>query len=235
MNFIQYHVNVGVLKRLHSFLGFKMFIITGIESFTFKIFELRLINRGGFKMKRGKVKQIFQQFLIAVVVFSLICPGSLWAKREKAGATIIVTKEDGQVVEGELLQVEDDSLLLLIYETLAKVIISINEIEKIKIKQKSKVRKRTKTGALVLGIPAFALGCLLGAGYASISETPIQVGLISGGVILGVIGAVVGFGIGAGANINPGFSYPTYQVKGKSTNKKTKILEKLKKRARFKD
>ncbi len=89
-------------------------------------------------MKRRKVKQIFQQFLIAVVVFSLICPGSLWAKREKAGAKIIVTKEDGQVVKGELLKVEDDSSLLLLHESLAKVSINIQEIDNIKVKKKIK-------------------------------------------------------------------------------------------------
>ncbi|MCK5057930.1 MAG: hypothetical protein KAT34_14835 [Candidatus Aminicenantes bacterium] len=154
-------------------------------------------------MKRRKVKQIFQQFLIAVVVFSLICPGSLWAKKEKPGAKIIVTKVDGQVEKGELLKVEDDSSLLLISETresITKVLINIDKIDYIKVKRKSK----TLAGGLVVGAPAFALG------------------IRTGSSLLAAI--LTGIGFILGAFLCSGTYYKTYEVRGKLPSEKKDIL-----------
>ncbi|MCK5058168.1 MAG: hypothetical protein KAT34_16060 [Candidatus Aminicenantes bacterium] len=184
-------------------------------------------------MKRRKVAQIFQQFLIAVIVFLLICPGSLWAKREKAGAKIIVTKEDGQVVKGELLKIEENSLVLLIYETLSKPSISIDEIDYIKVSWKSKAGKGAKIGALVLGIPAFAIGivlCSIARGLEEMSRREvIPVVAIFGGIGTGA-GLLLGAGIGHAQS-----DYKKYQLKGELPSQIKKVLKKLKKKARFKD
>ncbi|MCK5058142.1 MAG: hypothetical protein KAT34_15930 [Candidatus Aminicenantes bacterium] len=178
-------------------------------------------------MERGKVKQIFQQFLIAVVVFSLICPGSLWAK--KKGSYMALTKLGGEVIEGELLRVKENSLLLK--TSTNGVTIDINEVDKIWITKKSKVGKGALIGALVLGIPAFALGLLLGFIGAGLEES----GAMADGILIGCAGTGAGllFGTFAGGVASRG--YKTYQLKGKSPDEIKYILWKLRKRARFKD
>lgn len=174
-------------------------------------------------MDRNKVKQVFQQFLIAVVVFSLICPGLLHAKKEKPGVYLIITKIDGQQVKGELLQVKDDSSLLLISETpasITKVSISINEIENIKVKKKSK----NQAGGLIVGAAGIGFGVLLSSISLMGTKRRMLVVAIAGGMGL-LVGSILGSGT----------YYKTYEVRGKLPSEKKDILNKLKKKARFKE
>lgn len=182
-------------------------------------------------MVRSRSKQIFQQFLIAVVVLSLICPGSLWAKKEKAGKEIIVTKEDGLQVKGELLKVEDNSLLLLIHESLAKVSIIVSEIDNIKVKKKSMAKNGAIIGALV---GCFFGGYLVYSIFNSLDEEQSIRYIIIGAAIGGGLGAAPGLIVGGLADGIAPNRYKTYQVKGKSPSEIKEILKKLKKKARFK-
>ena len=175
-------------------------------------------------MKRSEVKQIFQKLLMAVVIVSLICPWSLWAKKEKAGAKVIVTKEDSQQVNGELLKVEENSLLLLIHESLTKVSINIEEIGKIWIKRKSKTGK----GALIGFLGGGAAGCIIGS-----NSDDTLIGWELACLASGIVGALVGLFVGG----TFGYFSPRskeYQVKGKSPVVIKVIMKMLKKKARFK-
>ncbi|MCK4762793.1 MAG: hypothetical protein KAW12_11415 [Candidatus Aminicenantes bacterium] len=176
-------------------------------------------------MKESKVKQIFRQLLIAVVFFSLICPGNLWAKKEKVGATIVVTKVDGQEVKGELLKVKNDSLLLLVPESLAKVTIGIDEIDTIFIKSKSKKGNGGLLGLVAGGAVGFLLvnSALQGVNDGSEGIFP---------VVAGVGCAAVGFIIGSGLSRAASKS-KTYRIKGKFPIQIKSILKKLNKKARF--
>ena len=49
--------------------------------------------------------------LLGLIIFSLILPGNLQARKEKPGARVVVTKTDESVLEGELLMVKNDSIL----------------------------------------------------------------------------------------------------------------------------
>jgi hypothetical protein len=177
-------------------------------------------------MKRSEVKQIFQKLLMAVVIVSLICPWSLWAKKEKAGAKVIVTKEDGQQINGELLKVEENSLLLLIHESLTKVSINIKEIEKIWIKRKSKTGKGALIGSLSGGAAGYAIAYL---SYLDTKPFLWKLGCIASGMVGALVGLFVGGTIGY---YSP--SSKEYQVKGKPPDGIKMIMKKLKKKARFK-
>lgn len=167
-------------------------------------------------------------FLIAVVVFALICPGNLWAKRQKPGAQLRITKPDGRVIEGELLAVKQDSLLLMTLPSNTGVKIGFNEIEKIGIKRKSvdgRFWNGAFTGAVIFGALGFGLGY-----YASKIE---DYGNPAGdGIRLGYNSALLGgslFGLLEATREN----YKTIRVKGKSPSQIEKLFKKLKKRARF--
>jgi hypothetical protein len=96
-----------------------------------------------------KSRRIFQGVLVAIFVFTLICPGNLKAKKE--GAQLLITKRDGQVIEGELIRVDKNSILLMkVPDT--KVEIGISEIEEIVIKGKPGSGKEDRKGKSPSGI-----------------------------------------------------------------------------------
>jgi len=167
-----------------------------------------------------RYKRKYLRWLIPLVVFLLIYPGNLAAK--KKGAHLVVEKQDGQFIEGELLSVKENSLLVLTSGSETGVTIDINEIEKIKIKRKNKSGK----GALLGAGACLLIGSVVGANNSVLRD------YVGGklGVIAAVPGALIGGIIGT---MIPG-SYKTIQVKGKSPSEIKKIMEKLKEKARFK-
>lgn len=176
--------------------------------------------------KRKRIKQILQQFFIAVVVFSLICPGNLWAKREKPGAKVLITKLNGTKIKGELLKVEKDSLQLLVSETLNKVSIHINEIDNIEIKIESNFWKGALKGGLIFGVLGFGVSYYFG-------RVDNEDSAVEDGLRTGVRSVVPGILVGGLISAIPGF-YKMYQIRGKSPAKIEKIRKKLEKKARFK-
>jgi hypothetical protein len=173
-----------------------------------------------------RVKQILQQFFIAVVVFSVICPGNLWAQREKSGANVLIIKANGTKIKGELLKVENDSLQLMVSESLNKVSININEIDKIKIKRQNSFGKGGLTGSLIFGPLGFGVGYFFSRidGQGSYIKDGLNLGFrgaFSGALLVGLISATLG-------------SYKTYRVQGKSPSQIEETLNKLENLARFK-
>ena len=165
--------------------------------------------------------------LTLVIVVLLIYPGSLAAK--KKGAHLQVEKQDGQVIEGELLRVKENSLLVMTSASGNGVTIDINEIEKIMVKRKSEAGKGALWGALIGVGGGAVLGVIWGNALESEGANPVF-GAAIGGIVFGGVGALTGQIIGA---MIPG-GYKTIQVKGKSPSEIKKIMEKLKKKARFK-
>jgi len=166
-----------------------------------------------------RFKKKYLPLLTLPVVFLLIYPGNLAAK--KKGAHLVVEKQDGQFIEGELLSVKENSLLVMTSGSETGVTIDINEIEKIKIKRKNKSGK----GALLGAGACFLIGSVAGANNSVLRDN------VGGnlGLIAAVPGALIGGIVGA---MIPG-SYKTIPVKGKSPSKIKKIMELLKEKARF--
>jgi len=174
-------------------------------------------------MMRFKIKGF--QLLTLVIVFLLIYPGNLAAK--KKGAHLMVEKQDGQVIEGELLSVKQNSLLVMTSASGNGVTIDINEIEKIMVKRKSKFGKGALKGAIIFGVAGYGLG-----GWYALAidyEGSYKKYRIRSGLKGAALGALL---IGALSEIAR--DYKTIRVKGKSPSEIKKIMEKLKKKARFK-
>lgn len=126
-----------------------------------------------------KRKNGFKQFLALLVVFTLVCPGALSARKEKHGAWLKVTKQDAQVVEGELLKVTKTEIILMSLSE-SENTIPIGDVKIIEYQKKGKFL----TGAAIgLGLSAIAGGII---GHQFKNE---GIGT-SGGVI--VYGAILG-------------------------------------------
>jgi hypothetical protein len=168
-------------------------------------------------MNKKRLKQIFQQLLIVIVVFSLVFPVNLSAKRYKKGARLLVTKIDGQVIYGELLRVKENNLLLMTSAGKTGITINIYDIHKIRIKKKSKW--------WVGPVLTLSIGLIGGIAYREY----FVFGAITFGVIIGVPVGALGLIIGSLSGID---------TKIRVTPNKaeiTKILKKLKKKTRFKN
>ncbi|HLP59747.1 MAG TPA: hypothetical protein VK186_12985 [Candidatus Deferrimicrobium sp.] len=124
----------------------------------------------------------FKQFLALLVVFTLICPGVLSAKKEKHGAWLKVTKQDRRVVEGELLKVNENEILLMSNSETGKTI-PINEIKRIKFEKKGKFLTGAVLGASVAMIISGIVASKYGGSF--IEEA------MGGGVVFGIPGGFV--------------------------------------------
>ena len=154
-------------------------------------------------------------------------------KRIKHGATLVITKKDGQQIKGELITVKQDSLLLL--DTEGKdVSVDIADIKVIRVMKKSQFWVGALSGFLMGG----AFGASLGISYAEKEKS--KPGLLAGymadwailgyGIGLGAIGALLGGLIGAAVGTDK-----TIQIEGRPDLEINEVLEKLRKKARIRD
>jgi len=175
---------------------------------------------------KAKGKKLVSLFLVISLV---LLSANLYAK-ERRGAKLLITKKDGQQVQGELITVKPNSLLLLDAEG-KDVSIDIAGIKVIRIKKRSKV------------LQGLGIGLLIGAGFSALmgltSETdpmgyPATEGeglqFIWWGAVFGPIGLLIGGIFGAAAGIDK-----TIQIEGRHPSSIEFILKKLRKKARIRD
>ncbi|NIM59026.1 MAG: hypothetical protein GTO16_08810 [Candidatus Aminicenantes bacterium] len=91
-------------------------------------------------MKKGK------KFIALFLVFSLMMLSVNLSAKERRGAKLIITKKEGYQIEGELITVKPNSLLLLSI-TGKDVSVDIADIEVIRIVKVSEVWKEDKLSA----------------------------------------------------------------------------------------
>jgi len=165
-------------------------------------------------------KKLISLFL----VFSLMMlPTSLYA--QKRGAKLIITKKDWQQIEGELITVKPDSLLLL--DTEGKdASVDIADIKVIRIVKKSKALLGAGGGLFTAGV----VGALAGLGSHRPFLERVAYGLITYGVYLAIpaviIGAVAGAVIGTDKTI---------RIDGMTDSEIQETMDKLRKKARIRD
>jgi hypothetical protein len=160
------------------------------------------------------------------LIFSLIMISvSLYAK-ERRGAKLIVTKKDGQQIEGELITVKSNSLLLL--DTEGKdVSIDLADIKAIKIMKVSKVWEGVRIGGFIGGVVGSLL--FIASEEEKVGWAPF--GVLSSHAILGAaIGAIIGGFMGASAGADK-----EIQIEAMSDSEIQEILDKLRKKARIRD
>ena len=172
-----------------------------------------------------------KKFTALFLVFSLMMLSvNLYAK-ERRGAKLIVTKKDGQQIQGELITVKPNSLLLLNTEG-KDVSVDIADIKVIKIVKKSKFWKGAGIGlsiAALTGVVAGTIGAIKGDSLDEGLPDPFT-GLIAGLLQFGLPCLLVGGIIGAIA-----IKDKTIQIEGMTDSEIQETFEKLRKKARIRD
>ncbi len=164
------------------------------------------------------MRKIIVLFL-AFSVFSISV--SLMAK-ERRGSDLVVQNKDGRKVEGELIAVKRNAILLRLSYSSLETSIDIDDIKIITI------MKGTKAG--IWSFYGFVIGGSIGVLLASTSKgwgsgTPRLIGL--SGAFWGLLGCYMGWGVGDGIERKE-----TIQIEGKSDSEIKEILEDLRKKAR---
>lgn len=158
-------------------------------------------------------------------VFSILTLSMPLTSKEKKGAELIIQKTNGSKVEGELIAVKENSLLLKLSYSSFDVSTNIAEVKIVTIIKKPK----TELGALVGFLTGGSIGALLACtskGWGGGTTRAIAVT----GVLYGLFGAIIGGGIGGGIRGDK-----TIIFEGKSDSEIQEILEKLREKARVKN
>jgi len=161
-----------------------------------------------------------------LVVSLMMLSANLYAK-ERRGAKLIITKKDGQLIEGELITVKPNSLLLLNTEG-KDVSVGIEEIKVIRrVVKRSEVWKGIQIGGFIGAVAAalifiasekWPVGSLPFAMFASPT-------IIVGGAIGASIGGMVGVAV-ADKKIH---------LEGMTDSQIQEAMDKLRKKARIRD
>jgi hypothetical protein len=164
---------------------------------------------------------------LSLVLSILALSGNLFA--HKQGAVLRITDGDGQVIEGELLAIKQDSLLLMAASSQEGFTVDIDDIKSIEIKRDSR-ESRFWSGflprALILGAVGF--GFAFGKAWIG-GEEDFQ---LEDGYPYAYIFALSGATLWGLAKAVPG-EYKTIRIEEKSPLKRENILKKLEKKARF--
>ncbi len=167
-----------------------------------------------------------KKFISLFLVFSLMMLSVNLFAKERRGAKLLITKKDGQQIEGELITVKPNSLLLL--DTEGKdVSVGIADIKVIRIVKKSKV---------LLGA---GLGIVVGGGGGVLTSLIFGWSVYEGGegmaaVLSGGVGAAAGLLIGGVTGTLLGTD-KTIQIEGMTDLEIEEALDKLRKKARIRD
>ncbi len=136
-----------------------------------------------------------KQIIAVVLLFLVVLRPGISLPRDGREAVVVITLKDGQEVEGELLAVKQDPLLVLKRLPEEGVTIALVDISKVKIAKKPKI--------LLGGAAGFLAGAGIGALWGRSHAVDEDVGVFFGGVIFGGIGTVIGLMAGALAGLDP--------------------------------
>jgi len=169
-----------------------------------------------------------KKFISLFLVFALMMLSvNLYAK-ERRGAKLIITKKDGGQIEGELITVKPNSLLLLDVEGKDESI-DIEDIKVIRILKKSRVMKGALEG-LLSGVAIVVLTDVVLVLTTDIEmEETLSVVLLAGG-IMAAFGALLGAIIGALFKESN-----KIQIEGMTDSEILNTLDSLRKKARIQD
>ena len=151
------------------------------------------------------MKTITKSFLTGVLAFSLLMMPSGLSAKEKRGADLVVARADGSLVEGELIAVKRDSLLLL-SDRGRDESVELSDVRSVRIVRRSRAGRFGGVGALLGFAGGAALGWAMTADEDSGDRTSAAflLGLLGGGA-----GALAGLltGTTADAVSGPGSAF----------------------------
>ena len=151
------------------------------------------------------------------------------SKERKHGAKLIITKKDGQLIEGELITVKPNSLLLLNAEG-RDVSVKIEEIKIIRRVKKSKAWLGAGIGSasgIVISSAVIAFLETFGGDESFLYYLPEA---MQDWVIIGLPCAILGALIGALLGTDK-----TIQIEGMTDLEIQEVMDKLRKKARIRD
>ena len=188
------------------------------------------MSQGSEKMIIKRKTQIILALIITCIFLfqncALISRGT--SKRrspERREGGLIITKKDGQKIEGELNIVKENSLLLLDRYG-GDVSIEIADIRTIRILKKSK----QGLGSLIGGTIGMGIGVLVALSPSSGEDYSIVWTAVLLGSLLALPGALIGGIVGATAGIDE-----TIQIEGMTDVQIKWAMDKLRKKARIRD
>ena len=196
------------------------------------------MSQGSEKMVIKRKTQIILALIVSSVFFFQGCasifPGT--SKRtipERRQGDLIITKKDGHKIEGELITVKENSLLLL--DTEGKdVSVGIADIKVIKIvKKSSSLLGVVIGGAIGGGIGLYGMASAYNASVARGEDGGLIPCILLGSIVVPAALAIGGaFGGGIGALVGKD---ETIYFTGMTDSEIQKTLDKLRKKARIRD
>ncbi len=165
-----------------------------------------------------------KKFISLFLIFSLVMLSTNLHAKERRGAKLIITKTDGQQIEGELITVKPNSLLLL--NTKGRdVSVKIEEIKEIVL-----VKRVNALGGAIAG---FLVGGFVGGKISVSGTTPLDsivetalIGILIGGALGLLSGILIVKNLAEKEKI---------QIEGMTDSEIQEALEKLRKKARIRD
>ena len=185
-------------------------------------------------MKEGKMRKKNKKsplrivFILGIISISLCFPFNMQAKEKKEGATLVVEKQSGEIVQGELLSIKGSELILLDKEQAVKTYLDIREVNNIRVMKKQKFFKGLGNGLLFGAAGGAVFGFLSGDDHSGVIAFSAETKALVGGLFFGLVGAVGGGVVGAVMGIDESVS-----VKGMSDDDVIRVLMKLRSKARF--
>ena len=166
-----------------------------------------------------------KKFISLLLVSSILGLSFPISAKEKKGADLIIQKTYGGKIEGELIAIKENALLLKLSYSSFDVSVDIAEVKTITIIKESKTEIGALFGVLIGGsIGASLAGRSKGWGGGTTQAIAIS------GILYGLLGGIIGGGIGGGIKSKENLIF-----EGKSDPEIQKILEKLRRKARIKN
>ena len=171
-----------------------------------------------------------KKFTALFLVFSLLMLSVKLYGKERRGAELLITKKNGGEIEGELIAVKENSLLILTKSTGSDVSVDIADVEVITIVKKSKTWEGAVLGVLVGGGAGASIGYEVARprGFALVDYTTL--GIFLGGAIGVLVGGLIGILIASSLGKDK-----TIQIQGMADLEIQETLDKLRKKARVRN
>jgi hypothetical protein len=145
---------------------------------------------------KQRKKSAFKVIAACSLAIALILPCLVSAKERKFGRNLLVKMKDGRIIEGELLAVKDDLLIMMNASSLTGTEVQIGEVLYLKVNKKSKLLQGIGlgflSGAATGGIIGLLSGDDEGGWFAMTAGQKALFGALGFGILGMPIGGIAG-------------------------------------------
>jgi small nuclear ribonucleoprotein (snRNP)-like protein len=148
------------------------------------------------KLIKSRPKSAFKVIAACFLAIALILPCFVSAKERKFGRNLFIKMKDGRTVEGELLAVKGDLLIMMEASSLTGVEVQLGEALYLKVNKKSKFLQGLELGFLSGAATGGVIGLLSGddekGWFAMTAEEKALLGALGFGILGMSIGGIAG-------------------------------------------